>query len=621
MPAGFMGKILFVDLSTGEWKTETPEEKLYRDFVGGYGLGARIIYDRQPAGVDPLGPESIIGFTTGPLTGVRGLFGSRFTVAGKSPLTGGWGDANCGGNLGPWLKFAGYDAVFVTGASSRPVYLVIDDGTVQLKDAHHLWGRDTNETEVVLKSELGRKASIASIGPAGEKLSLISCIINDKGRAAARSGLGAVMGSKKLKAVAVLGSQQVPVPDEQKVAQIAKHYRGQLSGILYNGLTLCGTSALYEVSALIGDSPIRNWGGVAATDFPNANAISDQNVLNLTRRKYACWGCSIACGGTMKAGTQYSYEPGAHRPEYETLSSFGGLCLNNNLESIIMANDICNRYGLDTISAGATIAFAIECYENGLITKDDTEGIELKWGDHQAIVAMTEKLAKREGLGDALADGVKKAAERIGKGAEQYAFHAGGQEIPMHDPRLAPSWGGAYQSDPTPGRHTQAGIAFFEMGAEPPEGIDMPPLERYAYTGKGPYEAMFKNNLHTMNASGVCMFAMGALPRDALQAFLSNATGWDITSEEILRTGERIANLRQAFNVREGITPADFKIRGRPVGDPPLKEGPTANITIDADTLRDEYFRAMDWDPQTGKPSKSKLEELGLDGMARELWP
>jgi len=315
----------------------------------------------------------------------------------------------------------------------------------------------------------------------------------------------------------------------------------------------------------------------------------------------------------MKAGVKYQYDTGAHRPEYETLSAFGPMCLNDNLESIIKANDLCNRYGLDTISAGATIAFAIECYENGLISREDTGGIDLKWGDHEAIVAMAEMLAKREGFGDVLADGVKKASERIGKGSDQYAIHVGGQELPMHDPRMAPSYAGCYQADPTPGRHTQGGLSGVEMGIHAPEWL--PPLDKHVYTGKGQYEARLKNSLHTMNASGICSFAVGSLPDGVVTTFIAEVTGREFSDDDNLKVGERIANLRQVFNIREGLTPKDFKIVGRPIGKPALEEGPTANVTVDADTLRTEYFKAMDWDVETGRPSKQKLAELGLNDI------
>jgi len=300
-----------------------------------------------------------IGFVTGPLTGVPGLFGSRYTVVGKSPLTGGWGDANSGGAFGPSLKFAGYDAVFVTGIAPSPVYLFIDDGKAELRDAGHLWGKDSHECEDLIGAESGKKVHISGIGPAGEKLCLISCVMNDKGRAAARSGLGAVMGSKKLKAIAVAGAMKVPVIDKETAASVGAEYREKISGGFLRMMGQVCTCGGVHMSAQSGDSPVKNWAGVGSRDFPNSAAISDMNVLNLVERKYSCWGCPIGCGALMKAGTEYQYEASVHRPEYETFASFGTLCLNDNLESIIRANDICNRYGLDTISAGATIAFAI----------------------------------------------------------------------------------------------------------------------------------------------------------------------------------------------------------------------------------------------------------------------
>jgi len=617
MSGGYMGKMLFVDLSTGKIDEEPLDDKLCRDFLGGYGIGAHILYSRQPGKVDPLGPENALGFCTGPLTGVPGFLGSRYTVVGKSPLTGGWGDANSGGFFGPHLKFAGYDAVFFTGISPKPVYLLINDGKVDLRDAGNLWGKDTNHTEDMLKNELGKKIRVAAIGPAGEQLTLISCAMNDKGRAAARSGLGAVMGSKKLKAIVVTGTKEVPLPDKEKAATISHEYRSKMSGMMYEIFPKYGTSAGLQVCVLIGDSPVKNWGGVGERDFPNGAAISDDNVLNLVDRKYGCWGCPIGCGATMKAGTEYQYEAGVHRPEYETLAALGPMCLNDNLESILKATDICNRYGIDTISLGATISFAIECYENGIISTKDTDGIELNWGNHQSIVAIAEKIANRDGFGDMLADGVKRAAEMIGRGADQYAIHVGGQELPMHDPRLAPSFSGTYQADSTPGRHTQGGLGMFEMGVAPPEWI--PSMDKYTYTGKGQYEAMLKNAVHTANAAGICNFTLSTLPSDALPTLISAVTGWVFDMNEVLKVGERISNVRQAFNIREGFTPKDFRISGRPVGDPPLEGGPTANVTVDADTLRAEYFMAMDWDIETGKPSRSKLEELGLQDIADDL--
>jgi aldehyde:ferredoxin oxidoreductase len=630
-----MGKILFINLSTKEIKTETPDEKLYRNFIGGYGVGARIVFSRQRAGVDPLGPENTLGFMGGPLTGTDFPFGGRYTVfVGKSPLTGGWGDANSGGDFGPYLKFSGYDGVIFTGASKKPVYLLIKEGKAELKDANHLWGKDTNETEDILKNELGKEVRVACIGPAGEKLSLISCVINNKGRAAARSGVGAVMGSKKLKAVAVMGKAQIPVADKERAKELRKEYIRKL-GPTADLFKRFGSSGITAQFVDTGECPVRNWRGIGSKELPNAGQISDESVINLQERKYGCYRCPISCGGHMKAGTgKYRYEAGAHKPEYETLGAFGGMCVNDNLESIVMANDLCNRYGMDTISAGATIAFAMECYEKGIITKKDTDGIELTWGNHQAIVAMTEKMGKREGFGDILSDGVKVAAERIGKGAEAYAIHVHGQEPAMHDPRSTPSFATAYQSDPTPGRHMQGSCAHFEMHVS--DEFEFPHFGRkititdratfkHTYTGKGQYEVLFRNHSHIGNTAGACLIAdLGpgmCTPVDIIPNFLQVITGWKYSPEEMMRVGDRISAIRQAINVREGLKPKDFKMPGRTVGNPPLTEGPTANIIVDVNTMVTEYYKAMDWDLETGKPSKKKLQELGLEDVAKEFWP
>lgn len=615
---GYMGKILFVDLLKGKIDEEALDEKLCREFIGGYGIGARIMYSRQRGGVDPLGPENILGFMTGPLTGTDALFAARYTVMGKSPLTGTWGDANCGGNFGPYLKFGGYDGVFFVGISETPVYLFIENGRTELRDAAPLWAKDTYETEEMLKSELGEKVKVASIGPAGEKSSLLACIITDKGRAAGRSGLGAVMGSKKLKAVAVTGTAKVPVANSEGIKRLRREYLDELKGPKVDSLKKFGWSANTAKAAHSGGTPVKNWGGVGIRDFPRASLIDGENVIKLDQKRYSCYRCPISCGGIMIAGKEYDYEAGVHRPEYETLAAFGTLCLNDNLESIIMANDICNRYGLDTISAGCTIAFAIECYENGVITKNDTNGIELTWGNHKAIVAMAKKMAKREDFGTVLADGVRRATERIGKSADRYAFHVHGQELPMWDPKFLPSLATAYQSDPTPSRHTQAALAWVEGGSVIP-GIEIPPLEKYSYTGKGQLEAILKNRKHVVNASGICQNPINFLPSDPVKAFLLLVTGWQLSPEEIGRIGERISVIRQAFNLREGLPPKDFKLHGRPMGDPPFKEGPVANITVDGDMLVSEYYKALDWDPETGKPSKKKLIELGLEDVVKEL--
>jgi aldehyde:ferredoxin oxidoreductase len=615
MAHGFMGKMLWVDLSKKQTKEEPLDEKMGRDFLGGYGLGARILFSRQKAGVDPLGPDAILGMVTGVLTGTDAMGGSRYVIVGKSPLTGGWGDANSGGNVGPYLKFAGYDAVFFTGISPKPVYVLIDNGKVEFKDAAHLWGKDSFEVQDILREAHGRDLEVACIGPSGEKLSLISGVMNNKGRAAGRSGLGAVMGSKKLKAIAIKGSMKVPVADAAKAAEMRKKHLANM-GPRTPFMREFGTSGLFIMSCESDDAPTKNWGGVAVVDFKNYKDISADPVKTELQRAYGCWHCPIACGGLMKAGTgEYKYEAGAHKPEYETLAMFGSNLLNGNLASIIKLNDICNREGLDTISAGACIAFAIECYENGLITKKDTDGLEMTWGNHKSIVAMTEKLAKREGFGDVLADGVKKAAEKIGKGSEKYAMHIAGQEVPAHDSRGGIGFAIGYGTEPTPARHTQSGEGPY------PEGT-LPAYDMGSLKGRGIPHKIGTNYCQVYNAAGICMIVLGDGYGhfDQLVEALRVITGWDITREEMQKTGERIAAIRQAFNVREGLkTPWEFP--DRMMGIPPKTEGPRAGITLKEDELFNEFYQARDWDVKTGKPSKKKLLELGLDDVAKVLWP
>jgi aldehyde:ferredoxin oxidoreductase len=614
MARGYMDTILFVDLSKNELKDEALDEKLGRQFIGGYGIGARILFSRQKAGVDPLGPDNTFGILNGPFTGTPILGGSRYTVVGKSPLTGAWGDANSGGYFGPHMKFAGYDAVFFTGIPEKPIYLFINNGKAELRDAAHLWGKDTYQTEDILKSELGKDVEVACIGPAGENLSLIAAVMHNRGRAAARSGLGAVMGSKKLKAVAVKGTIKVPLADEKRVKELRKKCLAELTGpiALFRDF---GTPAFTIVHAQEGDTPVKNWGGVAFIDFPDVELIGAKFVMERLSKRYSCYQCPIACGGLIKEGQGiYKYEAGSHRPEYETLAMFGTNCLNSNLESIIKANDICNRYGLDTISTAATIAFCIECFENGLVTKADTDGIEMTWGNHSAIVAMTEKLARREGFGIILANGVKAAAEKIGKRAHSYAIHIQGQEMPAHDPKYATDLATTYKLDPTPARHTQ--------GSEErhPPGL-IPRYNRSVFTDRAEIHKRGNNFHHVVSCSGMCDFVYGTLPTvDAVAEFISAVTGWDVTTDELVRTGERIANIRQSFNIREGLNPLQFEVPDRVIGKPPKKEGPVAGVAIDESTLYNEYLAAMDWDLKTAKPSKKKLQELGLEDVARELW-
>ncbi|MDD5704009.1 MAG: aldehyde ferredoxin oxidoreductase family protein [Dehalococcoidales bacterium] len=617
MANGFMGKILWVDLSAGIIKEESLDEKLCRDYIGGYGLGARIIFERQRAGVDPLGPENTLGFMTGVLSGTQALAASRYAVVGKSPLTGTWGDANSGGDFGPNLKFSGFDAVFFTGISPGPVYLLIDSGKAEIRDASHLWGKDSWDTEDMIRAELGEDTEVACIGPSGEKLALIAAVINNKGRAAARSGLGALMGSKRLKAVAVRGKLKVPVFDEARIADLRKATIPQLGGPVEVFRSI-GTPGILVPCAQSGDAPIKNWGGAQTLDFPEVEKIGGNVLIERQEKRYGCYRCVVGCGGELKAGTgEFQYPAGNHKPEYETLAMFGTSCLNSDVESIIKANDICNRYGLDTISAGATIAFTIECYENGLITKEDTDGIEMTWGNAGSIVAMTEKMAKREGFGDVIADGTRKAAERIGKGAEKYAMNIQGQEYGAHDPRKAYGFAAAYKMDATPGRHTRD-------GGFPVVGLNKPEIDPEAFYGPGVAQAqkIGMSFFHVIDSAGCCQFVFLTFPSGQVFVdFINAASGWNLTIDDVVKTGERIADIRQAFNVREGLNVFNFKNAQRMVGNPPLAAGPLAGKSYDEDLVAREFCEAMDWDTANGKPSKKKLLELGMEDVVKVLYP
>ena len=619
MTGGYAGKIAFVDLTTDEIEIEALDEGLARDFIGGQGLGARILFERQKKGVDPLSPESYLGFTTGPLTGTKVPTGGRYMAVCKSPLTGGWGDANSGGYFGAELKAAGWDAIFVTGAASSPKYINIFDERIEIKDAAHLWGQDTVDTEKAIQKDGGdKKIRIASIGPASEKLSLISGIVNDAGRIAARSGVGAVMGAKKLKALAVRGTGKAGISDKNELDRLRKAFTKEMRdmGGFAQLLMKHGTCALTPGLVASGATPVKNWRYTGEQSFANLDKIGDPDtVIQYQIRKYGCANCPIACGGIFNVTTGKYPIGETHKPEYETIGAFGTMCMCDDLESIIKLNDMCNRSGLDTISAGTALAFAMECFENGIITESDTDGIELTWGNAEAMIAMTEKMISRQGFGDILADGVKIASEKVGNGAGEFAMHVGGQEPGLHNALFLPSRGTGFVCDPTPGRHTAAPMARLDGGpgqfAPYPE-LKIDQYEKYSYTGKGPMSATASEYLQVGASAGICIMPMMFFGNYPLVEFFNAVTGWNLDIAEVLTTGARIHTLRQSFNIREGIRPSDVKLPKRMLGQPPQEEGPVAGVTIDVDNLAREYYQAMGWDPDSGIPDENTLETLGL---------
>jgi aldehyde:ferredoxin oxidoreductase len=447
---------------------------------------------------------------------------------------------------------------------------------------------------------------------------LISGIVNDAGRVAARSGVGAVMGAKKLKALAVRGGGKAPIADPDELARLRKAFIKEMREMGGFAQTLMdhGTCGITGGGVASGVTPVKNWRHTGEQSFPNLEKIADTDaILTYQSRKYGCANCPIACGGIFNVDAGKYPVGETHKPEYETIGAFGTLCMCDDFESIIKLNDMCNRSGLDTISAGTTLAFAMECFENGIITTGDTDGIELTWGNAEAMIAMTSKMIAREGFGDVLADGVKRAAEKIGAGAAQYAMHVGGQEPGLHNALFLPSRGTGFVCDPTPGRHTAAPMARIDGGpgqyAPYPE-LQIAEFDRYSYSGKGPMSATASQYLQVGASAGVCIMPMMFFGNYPLVAFFNAVTGWNLDVAEVLTTGARIQTLRQCFNLREGFSPAAVKLPDRIAGLPPHKDGPLAGITIDVDNLAREYRQAMGWDADSGKPHKSTLEKLNL---------
>ncbi|MBI9107926.1 MAG: aldehyde ferredoxin oxidoreductase family protein [Spirochaetales bacterium] len=659
---GYMGKILVVDLTAGTCEVEPVPDSVYEKVLSGVGLGAWYLTKNIPAGADPLGPLNILGFTSGLLTGTGSVMTGRWMVVCKSPLTGGWGDSNCGGNLSPAIKQCGVDAIFIRGQASEPVYLYVDNKGAEIRPAEKYWGLDAIEAEKALIHDNWnkKKPAAAVIGPAGEKLSLISGISNDLGRYAARSGVGAVMGSKKLKGIALAGTKLVKAHDVDGLKALSKEYANKIRkanapGILKGALMpvlgkVMGsmksvspidgmmTSMLLKkwgsimnntMSVKNGDAPFKNWGG-SDKDYGRKyyKSLNPDKFIAREEQKYHCYSCIVGCGGICKIGDlKDGRYPHTHKPEYETAMCFGGLLMNRDTDSIFYINEVCNRAGLDTISVGGTVAFAIECYENGILTETDTGGLKLSWGKASEIVALVEKIAARElGIGDLLADGVKKAAEKIGRGSEKFAIHAGGQELPMHDPKIDPMLGTTYSTDPTPGRHTTSGGLYYTTSSLWEKVSWLPPFRKYSKSEE--YEPTevetMKNVAYTafkmiVDGTGGCYYAMLMGVRHfKIFEFLNCATGWNKSPDEYIEIGRRMQTLRQQFNAKQKVDMASFKMHDRAIGIPPLEKGHNKGLSLKIDEHIRLYRKCWGWDEETGYPLESTLEEMGINGLLNE---
>jgi aldehyde:ferredoxin oxidoreductase len=620
MPNGYHGKILFIDLTSGSYHEESLPDKIYRDYIGGVGLGARILYERMKPGMDALGPDNILGFLPGLLTGT-GLHGSRFQVVTKSPITGGWGDANSGGFFGWDLKATGYDGVFFTGASAKPVYVFLNDDKVEIRDASHIWGQDTVETEQSVKDDIGdKKVKVVTIGPAGENKNLMACMRHE-GSAAGRSGVGAVMGSKNLKAFAVKGSKKLSMADPEGLAKLRQDYRKSYKESDHPWKLLLGgwgTCSFLSIQVEAGDSSINNWQLFGEEHFPNHGQISTDSVLQYQYKKHGCHSCPMVCKGWLRMETKYGLVE-CSKIEYETLSVMGPNCSVDDLGAILKANDLCNRLGLDTISTGSVIAFAMECYQRGVITKEDTGGLDLTWGNADALVKLTEQIGRRIGFGAVLADGALFAAKIISKGSEAWALHVGGQDMPAHDPRITAAYGFGYVTDPTPGKHT---VSQMKGGCD--RGVNASPADFIQVT-LDPLDVEANAREHARNTAvdrlwdsmGLCMFAHYPETLPLTEAVIAT-TGWkDYDMDEGVKTGLRIQNLRQAFNTREGIDTSKWLLNERLIG--PQTSGPNkGKKVIDLIAAKVKGYEAMGWEA-TGRPKDSTLKELGLDELVGTL--
>jgi aldehyde:ferredoxin oxidoreductase len=618
---GYTGRILRVNLSKKEAKEEALPLEVARDFIGAAGFGIKYLYDELKAGTDPLGPENELIFAAGPFCGTTVPCASRIAVTAKSPLTNAVGMALSGGYFPVEMKFAGYDAMIIEGKAEKPTYLWIKDGKVTFRSGSTVWGMKTTDCQQIIKNELNdQNIRIACIGPAGENLSKIACIINEM-RAVGRKGLGAVMGSKNLKAIAVRGTGSVAVASEKKLKTAREGMTKAMkeSPVLYPDFSKLGTPMVVDATCALGIFPGKNFSATGEFAPVEQIGVEAQNTRNVGREH--CYGCPVGCSQLHLARTGSYAGIVTEGPEFETMYSFGGETGVDNIDSIIAADRLSDELGLDTISAGVAIGFAMELFEKGILSTADTGELDLHFGNHEAMVTLLRWIAYREGIGDILSDGVKAAAEKIGKGAEQYAMHVKGLELPGYDVRGAKAHGLNYATAYTGADHNR-GYAFQEIF-----GIPLPyAVDRFAVEGKGKLTKWNQDvRSATCDAPTMCAFLLDmAVPAIATQntaALMDAVTGISYATDEIQKVGERMNNLARAFNSREGFTRADDTLPERLMTEP-LKEGASKGHFISKDDLKqtlDEYYTERGWDLNTGSPTRVKLEELGLGYVADEL--
>ncbi|MGC8565385.1 MAG: aldehyde ferredoxin oxidoreductase family protein [Thermoplasmata archaeon] len=599
MLGGYIGKILRVNLSSEKIDIENLNEEYARKYIGGRGLATRYYIDLvKDANIDPLDEKNALIFATGPLTGTPAPSASRYMVVTKGFLNNAIAGSNSGGFFGPELKFAGFDMIILEGKAKSPKYLYIKDGKAELRDASHLWGKDTHETTDMLHKELGdEKVEVACIGPAGENLVRFAAVINDKHRAAGRTGVGAVMGSKKLKAIAVRGTGKVPIANRAEFTNVLKDKLKKIkeNSVTAQGLPSYGTAVLVNIINSQGLYPTRNF---QFGQWEHANDLSGESMSDkyLIKNK-ACFACPIACGRVTKLDGLDS-----EGPEYESLWTMSADLDIPDFEKVIEANYYCDKFGLDTISFGGTLAAAMELYEKGYIKDNELDGIKLKFGNAEALVKMPEMIAHRKGFGNKLAEGSYRLASSYGH--PEFSMSAKKQELPAYDPRGAYGHALEYATSNRGGCHVRGYMISPEILGIP-EKLDPLKVE-----GKGAYTKMFQDLTAVIDSSGICLFTSFALGADDYRDMLNVVTGFNYTTEEMMLAGERIWNMERLFDLNAGFTKADDTLPPRMLKEP-MPDGPVKGSVVPLDTLIRDYYAARGWD-QDGRPTKEKLKSLGL---------
>jgi aldehyde:ferredoxin oxidoreductase len=608
MYGGMMGKILRIDLSLKKIDEEAFPEKYLEKYMGGDGLAARLLYDEVPPGIGALDPDNILVISVGPLGGTTVQSSCTCSVAAKSPLTGTVYNSHCNGSFARLLKFSGYDAIVVKGQADRPVFLWVHEGQAEIKEAVSLWGKDTWQTEDILKGDLKQpKMSCLCIGPPGENLVLLSGIVSDKVHIAARGGLGAVMGAKKLKAVAVYGDQKVPLAQEEKFVELARKWREANMGQAgTQSLSKYGTGNLVNPAYAVGDLPIKNW---SRGTLEGWERLTGEYIIDhMLKRHTTCPSCTVAHNKILElSGGALTGE--CEMPEYEILVAMGSNIGVTDPTVAAKGGELLDKYGLDGLGVSNVIGFAMECYEKGLITREDTGGLDLKFGNYEAAFEMVEKIAKREGFGNILADGPVRAADYIGKESYKFVVHVKGMPMPMHDHRAL--WGYALSY-----AIASAGPAH-EGGPMFPEMTNI--LPRFSIAGKAKAVKTGQEVRCFVNTLGVCSFGSVGVSPALVGETVSAATGLNIGAEEASIIARRLINLRRGFNIRHGLRPEDDTLPYRYVSDPP-PDGGAKGSAVPIKPMVYEYYDLMGWDLKTGKPYRKVLKELGLDDVAEDLW-